>query len=280
MNGPPAFTYRDMTASLRDQLVHGQHAVLGTFVKLPSTEVVDLVALAGFDLMVVDLEHSQLSEADARQLVRHAFAIGLPAVVRLPEVARGTINRLLESGAAGIQVSMITRREQVDQLVAYTRFPPGGSRSISLTSVAAGYGSMPMADYLSGVAAGPLLVGQIETAATTDPLDDLLGNLDVAFCGTTDLSVDLGEPGRTDGPAVTARIEEVAQAVHRTPGHVVFGGFGVGQTGVDRLRSAGARYLVVGSDLGVLGAALQSLRPDQATSTSRAGEPDPSHGGC
>jgi 4-hydroxy-2-oxoheptanedioate aldolase len=216
----------------------------GLFLKLPSTEVVDLVAAAGLDFAVVDLEHSQLSEGDARRLVRHARATGLPALVRLPEVDRGLVNRLLEAGAAGIQLSTVRRAEQVRALRAATRYAPDGSRSISLAHPQAGYGGTPLADYLSAHAADPpLVVAQIETAQTDDPLDAILAERpDVAFLGMTDLTVDLG----LDGARVRARVEEVAAAAQRAD--VPLGAFGLDDERVT--------YRLVSSDLSLLRAAV------------------------
>jgi 4-hydroxy-2-oxoheptanedioate aldolase len=163
----------------------------GLFLKLPSSEVIDLVRAAGFDFGVVDLEHSQLSEADARSLVRHARAIGLPALVRLPELDRGLVNRLLEAGAAGIQLSTVRRAEQVRALRAATRYAPAGTRSISLAHPRADYGGTPLGAYLAAQAEDPpLVVAQIETAETDDPLGDILAERpDVVFLGMTDLTV-------------------------------------------------------------------------------------------
>ena len=61
--------------SLRARLAQGR--VVGTFLKLPALETVELAA-AAFDFAVVDLEHSQLDELEARRLVRHAAALGFP----------------------------------------------------------------------------------------------------------------------------------------------------------------------------------------------------------
>src|SRR5437763_15265650 len=81
---------------------------VGTFVKLPALESIDLCA-ASLDFCVVDYEHSQLAEGDVLRLVRHAAALGFPAVVRIPEVDGGLVNRLLEAGAAGLQLSRVRR---------------------------------------------------------------------------------------------------------------------------------------------------------------------------
>src|SRR5919202_2784783 len=94
-------------SSLRERLREGR--LVGTFVKLPALESIELCA-AELDFAVVDLEHSQLSEADALRLVRHAYALGFPAVARIPEVDRGLVNRLLEAGAGGVHLSSVCPR--------------------------------------------------------------------------------------------------------------------------------------------------------------------------
>ena len=104
-----------VVSSLRGRLGDGR--AVGTFVKLPALESVDVCA-ASLDFCVVDYEHSQLSEPDVLRLVRHAAAIGFAAVVRIPEVDRGLVNRLLEAGAAGIQLSSVRRIAEVQALVS------------------------------------------------------------------------------------------------------------------------------------------------------------------
>jgi 4-hydroxy-2-oxoheptanedioate aldolase len=217
----------------------GERRIAGTFVKLPALEVVEIAA-AELDFAVVDLEHSQLAETDALRLVRHAWALGFPAVVRLHELDRGLVNRLLEAGAAGLQLSTVRTVAEVRALRAATRYAPAGSRSISLAHPAAGYGATPLREYLAEQAADPpLLVAQIETATTDDPLDDVLAaGVDVAFIGTTDLSVDLG----LDAARVQARVDEIAAAAERAG--VALGGFGLDDERVT--------YDVVGSDLALL----------------------------
>ena len=195
----------------------------GIFLKLPSTEVVDIVHRCGLDFAVVDLEHSQLSEAQARALVRHGAALGLPMVVRLAELDAGLVNRLLEAGAAGIQLSTVRTVAQIEQLRSATRYAPAGRRSVSLAHPAAAYGATALADYLADQRQRPpLVIAQIETAQTQDSLDALMAaGPDVAFIGSTDLSVDLG----LDGARVDARVEEIAAAA--TAAGVALGAFGV-----------------------------------------------------
>lgn len=234
---------------LREQLAVGR--VLGTFLKLSATEVVDILAGAGYDVVIVDLEHSQLSEGDALRLVRHARARDFAAVVRLPACDGGLINRLLEAGAEGIQLSSVRRVAQVRELVQATRYPPAGRRSVSLAHPMAGYGSMSLSEAVAGPY--PLLVGQLESAETDDPLHDILtAGLDVAFVGTTDLLVDVaGDVDRQH-----ERIAEIERAIELSG--VAYGTFAADPGQIP----AGARYVALGSDLAMLGTAARRMVAD------------------
>jgi 4-hydroxy-2-oxoheptanedioate aldolase len=225
----------------------------GLFVKLAATEVVDVAARSGLDFVVVDLEHSQLSEADGLRLIRHAAAVGLPALVRVPELDRGAVNRLLEAGARGIQLSTVRSIAQVEALRAATRYAPEGHRSVSLAHPGADYGDAPLADYLKAQELSPPeLVIQIETAETDDPLPELLAaGADVAFVGTTDLSVDLGlDPGR-----LRERIEAIATAADAAG--IELGGFALDHPDVT--------YDVSGSDVALLRAAVSEHARERAS---------------
>lgn len=210
--------------------------VRGTFVKLPSVDVIEIAAQT-LDFAVVDLEHSQLSEADALHLVRHAWVLDFPVLVRLHELDRGLVNRVLEAGAAGVQLSSVRRAAEVRELRDACLYAPQGSRSVSLAHSLASFGATPLAEYLAAVEP-PLLVIQIETTTTVDPLGDLLAaGADVAFVGMTDLAVEC----ELDAERVRVRVDEIAAAADAAG--VTLGGFG------DDERFA---YTIASSDVALL----------------------------
>jgi len=235
-------------SSLRQRLGSGE-ALVGTFVKLAGADAAEVIAGAGFDFAIVDREHSQLSEGEARAVVRGLRAIGMPALVRIPALDRGEVNRLLEAGAAGIQLSTVRSSAETTALVRATRYPPGGARSISLAHPRAGYGSMGLADYLAasdGVEA-PLAVVQLETATTADPPARILAaGADVAFIGTTDLLVDVGLDEQAARERTAAIVAAAAEA------GVPWGGFAADAEAAARLAARGARYIALASDLALL----------------------------
>jgi 2-keto-3-deoxy-L-rhamnonate aldolase RhmA len=232
----------EAVSSLRGRLREGR--LVGTFVKLPALESVDICA-SSLDFCVVDYEHSQLSETDVLRLVRHATALDFAAVVRIPEVDRGLVNRLLEAGAAGIQLSSVRRVVEVRALASAAAYAPDGTRSISLAHPLARYGGVPLREYLAS-AESPLVVIQLETRETDDPPVELCrAGADVAFLGLTDLLVDCG----LDEGAAGTRGDELAGAV--TAAGIALGGFGAEER---------FRYSVVSSDVALLREAVASVR--------------------
>jgi 4-hydroxy-2-oxoheptanedioate aldolase len=231
-----------VVSSLRDRLRGGR--VVGTFVKLPALESVEICAQS-LDFCVVDYEHSQLSEADVLRLVRHAAALNCTVVVRIPAVDRGLVNRLLEAGAAGIQLSAVRRVTEVQALASAAAYAPGGSRSFSLAHPQAGYGGVSLRGYLAA-SEPPLLVIQLETRETDDPpLELCRAGADVAFLGLTDLLVDCG----LDEGFAAKRADEFAAAVAEAG--IVLGGFGAEER---------FRYSVVSSDVALLREAVAGVR--------------------
>ena len=247
-------------------------ALLGTFVKLGRREVIEILALAGLDFAICDLEHSQITEAEAGHMIAAGKSSGLPVIVRVAHFHSGQINRLLEAGAAGIQLPQVQRRGQVAAFRAACKYPPEGSRSVSLAQPAAAYGSEPLLEYLERSNREVLLVGQMETRELEQPLTALIDGLDVAFIGSLDLTVDMGVPGMLEDPAVQARLREIEQAAAAAKIHL--GIYADSPARAAQAAAAGYRMIALSSDLGALAAATKGwTRQFQETLSAPAGKP-------
>jgi len=241
-------------------MLRGGTRVVGTFVKLPVLESIDLVAEAGFDFGLVDLEHAQMDEADALRLIRHARARGLATLVRIAALEGGSVNRLLEAGASGMQLSTVRTAATARGLREACHYPPKGRRSVSLAHPVASYGAVPLIEYLARAAAdAPLAIGQIETAATESPLAEIARELDALFIGTVDLTVDMGLPGQASAPAVAARMADIKAAADAAG--VPVGVFAPNRAAATAL-AAGTKMLVLGSDVQLLGESLRAAAAD------------------
>lgn len=234
-----------------------ERAVTGTFLKIPRFEVVDLLALAGFDFVVCDYEHAQMSVREACEVVRAGTGRGMPVMVRVPGLDRGEINRLLEAGAAGIQLAR-GHGSSASALRTLVSYAPAGTRSVSMAQPAADYGlRISLTEHLESSNREVLAVGQFETADYADGLDAALAALDVAFIGPVDLSVDLGTPGRLDSDPMQHAAREIESAAARAG--VPMGVFAGSRPAADAAREKGYRYIVAGSDFSMLSAGAASL---------------------
>ncbi|WP_078409888.1 HpcH/HpaI aldolase family protein [Priestia abyssalis] len=229
----------------------------GTFLKLPRPEIVDILALAGFDFVVCDMEHAQVTEGEAREVIRACVAADLPVVVRLPEPVQGLVNRLLEAGATGIQMPRLKSGMDTSRLHSMMHFPPFGTRSFGNANIPGGYGSVPIPQYLEQESARVLTIGQFETREMEQPCEPMFDGLDVAFIGPMDLSIDLGVPGNFNDPAVQRRIIEIEKAAAKTG--TIMGAFAGTMEEVQRYLRAGYRYLAVSGDISLFSKGAKSL---------------------
>ena len=229
----------------------------GTFLKLPRPEVVEILALCGFDFVICDMEHAQMTEREARDVIRAGVAANIPVIVRLPDPSQGLVNRLLEAGATGIQMPRLKSAQDIQHLYRIMHYPPLGVRSFGNANLTAGYGTVPMKAYIEKENARVVTVGQYETKEMEQPYEQLFEGLDVAFIGPADLSVDFGSPGQIDHPLIQSRIDEIEKLAAKT--NTTLGIFVADAEQAKRYVEKGYRCLAVAGDISMLLRSAQSL---------------------
>ena len=170
---------------------------------------------SGCDFVYVEYEHGLFNEAQLADFVLSCRAEGLPVVAKVPESSRTHTAKLRECGVIGIQLPWTETREQIDQLVSYTKFPPLGIRA-----AAPGYGNndydlgMPGEQFIENANRETVVLAHVETRRGVDNISEILSNrhVDVAFLGMYDLSVSFGRPGNFEHADVVAAVERVIAA--------------------------------------------------------------------
>lgn len=199
---------------LKERLCRGE-VVLGCFQRIPAPEVTELCSHAGFDLVIVDMEHAPISEERVAGLVRAAEAAEVAAVVRVAGADPVVLARVLEVAPAGVQFPLVRSAAEAEAAVRATRHLPDGSRGLSL-SRASGYGRrMSLAEYVSASEEALLVVVQVEDRVGLREVEAIAAvpGVDVVFIGLTDLSQDLGAPGRFDHPALREAVEHAFRQI-------------------------------------------------------------------
>jgi 2-keto-3-deoxy-L-rhamnonate aldolase RhmA len=243
---------------LLHQLTAGTAPPIGTWVKLPSLETVEMLAHAGFDFVVVDLEHSPLTLETAYDAVVLAQALGMSALVRVPDRSGSHFQRVLDLGADGVLVPQIAGAEQARQLMSQLVFPPEGVRGMGITSRAGGWGRTPVAEYVRRGQQDVLRAVQFESVGSLEAAADILDapGLNAAFLGAADLSMSTGLPaGHPQLQSLVDHLLEQAQARAVPVGTAVASAADV-RAAVDR----GFAYVMVGNDAGIFGRAVADVR--------------------
>ncbi|HSB84890.1 MAG TPA: aldolase/citrate lyase family protein, partial [Ilumatobacteraceae bacterium] len=136
--------------------------VFGTWVKLPTLETVELLGHAGFDFIVVDMEHAPLTLESAYRAIVTAQGMGMGALVRVPDRSDSHLQRLLDAGADGILVPRVTDAATCRASVDAMRFSPIGVRGLGSTSRAGRWGLVGSVDYLEHGRTGIVRGVQVE----------------------------------------------------------------------------------------------------------------------
>lgn len=188
-----------MNSSLKSKL-RANKLTVGSWITLGYPAIAEILARAGFDWLVVDLEHSTISIEQAGDLIRVIDLCGVAPLVRLTSNDPDQIKRVMDAGAAGIVVPMVNTVADAERAVSATRYPPRGMRGVGLARSHA-YGSS-FSEYLEWQQEGPIVVVQIEHQEAVGALEAILSvpGVDGFIIGPYDLSCSMGIPGEFDRP--------------------------------------------------------------------------------
>jgi 2-keto-3-deoxy-L-rhamnonate aldolase RhmA len=236
-------------------LTSAERPVLGTFVKIPSLEIAEIIGAAGFDFVVIDTEHALLSVRDVYSLVVVYSRMGVAPLVRITDHGYGDGQRYLDAGAAGVLVPHVSNAAQAEATMRQFLFPPDGTRGMGFAARAGVWGGLDggTAEYVRAGQQDVARVAMIEEREAVEDIDAILtvSGVDAVFVGPGDLSLSLGVPGGSPAvhDAVTTAIEAAVRA-----------GVPVGTVvqGDDQLRlraEQGCRFLLVGNDTGMISGA-------------------------
>lgn len=195
--------------TLRSDL-SARRAIVATFVMVPRVEVVEMLGLAGYEAVVVDLEHGPIGVSDLPALAAFAKAAGIHSIARIAELRPNDIASVLDAGFDGVMVPHISSSAAAAATVQAARFPPVGQRSLNPYVRGATYDATTP-DRLAGFDGHAAVIGMLEGRDAIDDLDAILATpgLDGIFVGPIDLSGDLGYPGQPEHPEVVAMAHDV-----------------------------------------------------------------------
>lgn len=204
-----------MTASsnFKDRVLTGP-APLGCWLEMYSPIAAEIVAQAGYDCVLIDMEHGAGSFLDAVPLLHAVQGRACAPLVRVPSNDPVAIKKALDLGVAGLMIPAVGTLAQAEAAVRACRYPPRGERGMAASIVRAADYGLRWRDYAAEADQKLLVMCQIESgeavrnAAAIAQVD----GVDLLFIGPFDLSANLGHLGEPDHPEAMAAIAQVEAA--------------------------------------------------------------------
>jgi 2-dehydro-3-deoxyglucarate aldolase len=194
--------------SLKNKLKNNT-LTIGSWIMIGNPMSVEVMALAGFEWLVIDIEHTSADLETTENLIRTIQANNMKALVRVSKNEEVVIKRVLDMGADGIIVPMVCSKEDAIQAVNYAKYPPIGKRGVGLYR-ASKYGTK-FEEYKKWVNEELVIIAQIEHIEAVYNIDEIVQveGIDGTIIGPYDLSGSMGYPGefeRTDVKSAVSRV--------------------------------------------------------------------------
>lgn len=250
-----------MTAhiTIKTRLQEGRPA-FGCWLEMYNPIVAEIIAEAGYDCVLIDMEHGPGSYLDAVGLMQAIQGRDCAPLVRVPSNDPVALKRVLDIGATGVMVPAVDTSAQAEAAVAACRYPPKGKRGMAASIVrATDYGAR-WRDYIETVDDILLIMCQIESGEAVANVAAIAAveGVDLLFIGPFDLSASVGHLGDPDHPEVRAMIAKV-EAAAKAAGKRL-GGIPTPGRSAAELLASGYDLIMADADVALLrGAAEDSL---------------------
>ena len=236
-------------ATFRQRFADGE-SLYGTFLKTPTSHATEILAIAGYNFVVVDQEHAPFGRESTDAVMLACRAYGIAGIVRVPDSLASSILSVLDCGAAGVLVPHVDSPAKAREVVAACRYA-GGHRGFSNTTRAGGFGEASIADHVAGQDRDVCVIAMIEDPHALEFIDEIVATegVDGFFIGRGDLTVAYGEasPAAASVKEATDKIVKAARGAGK-PVCVLTGS----QEDARDLASKGASAFMMASDQGFL----------------------------
>lgn len=246
-----------MHSDFRTKLLDRER-LIGPFLTLPSPEIAEICADAGFDWLLIDMEHGTHDVLSVQRIVQ-AVGERCPCVIRVPVNDEVWIKKVLDVGVAGSLVPHVNTVDEAAYAVRHSKYPPAGVRSIGL-SRAHRYGAR-FQEYLDGANSNTAVIVQVEHVDSVRNLEAILDvqGVDGVFVGPYDLSASMNKPGQVSDPEVQEAIEHIKQVCssRNVPAGIFAGDLSVANKALEQ----GYTLIGMGTDVSIFsGAACQVVK--------------------
>jgi 4-hydroxy-2-oxoheptanedioate aldolase len=235
----------------------GGRRQIGLWLSLTSPVATEIAAGAGFDWLLIDMEHAANDLAEVAAHLRAAEGGTAEPIVRPPWNDSVMVKRLLDLGVRSLLFPFVQTAAEAASAVAATRYPPAGIRGVATATRANRYGRV--ADYAARASEEICVLVQVETQSAAGQIEAIaaVDGVDGMFVGPSDLAADMGHLGRSGAPEVQGAVLAAGARIQAAgkPAGYLSGNEKENRT----VLAAGFGFVAVGSDVGILARQSEAL---------------------
>lgn len=219
----------------------------GLIATIPSIPTVQILARAGFDWLIIDMEHGPIDLAAAHAMITATAGSETVPFVRVAANQHHLAKPLLDLGALGVCFPMVNSAADAAAAVRAVRYPPVGERYWGPFFAPLRW-DQSMPGYIAGANDAVMAIATIEHRDAISSIDDIAATpgLDLAFIGIGDLAMSLALPGQYDNPRVQDAVARAEAGILRSG--VALGGVARTPQEVKALLDRGYRAIVLTFD--------------------------------
>ncbi|MEJ8563156.1 aldolase/citrate lyase family protein [Yoonia sp. GPGPB17] len=237
------------------------------WVSLSNNYAAEVVASAGYDWLLVDMEHAPSDMSTVLGQLQAIAPHGSTAIVRPPWNDTVMVKRLLDIGAPGLLFPMVQSVEEAQAAVAACRYPPKGVRGVAGSIRANSFGRV--VDYYANADKQTAVILQVETQAAVAQALEIgqVDGVDGVFFGPADIAADMGLLG-------AHMSDEVWDLILHAAGKLMDAGIPVGTLVTDpafasRLLAEGFTFVACGTDTNLLAKGADALLAQMRKATGK-----------
>lgn len=215
-------TFRHRENRVLASLNRGQ-TPMGMEIYTGDPSMIEIVAYAGFEFYMLDMEHSRVNLETMEHCIRAADAARITTIVRVPENNSTFIRQAIEAGALGIIVPHIKNSHDARKAIESIRYAPEGKLGMCPAIRSANYSAPGWDDYLKHASQNVMFIPILEDKEAIDDMEGIFAVLkpgvDAVWFGRADLAQSIIKPGQKvdwDAPYVNASYEKTLATSTKT----------------------------------------------------------------
>lgn len=231
--------------TLKEKVKKGQ-VVMGTWCVIPSEHTANIIAKAGLDFVIIDMEHGAMDFEKALSMTMAVQAEGCSSIIRVPYLGESPILRALELGADGIIVPHIESGKDARDVARYSKYHPLGSRGFSPYTRSGCYHSSQ--EHTARENERVLTAIMVENPKSVEDIEAIISDpaIDAVYIGTYDVSCALGIPGQVNDRRVMELLKESVKRIRKAGKAAAC--MGNSKEEIEALKEMGVQILLYGVD--------------------------------